>query len=388
MKTFKQPYTEIQDSDDFSDEDKQTAKRHFGSEFEEDSVEDEVVYDLDLETEELADEEQTVEGDMRTSSAEVELDAEEEEEVDDEDDTPASDLDIEVEDDTPEEDKGREASEPPKDLSDEELEKQNSVKDIKNRLKHFSKGYHDERRAKETAQRERQAAIDDAKRTREKIKELQERLNNTSTDAFTAKKQKLESDYAEANVKYKQAYDSGDSEALQQANEQMIDLKFKIGNLQEPVPEVIEPEPQYEQPTQQEQPQQEISPRLRQWATDNPWFNNDLRMTQVAHKLDAQIQQAGIQAGSDQYFTELDKQLRRTFPSYPWTNQEAEQPTQEVKQKPVVKKKANPAVMPTTRSNKPRKVKLTASQVKVANDLGISLEDYARELIAEQMKNQ
>lgn len=384
MKTFKQPFREVQDSNSFSEEDKQAAKEHFAEEFDEEPS-NEVVYDLDLEVEEVDQDEQTLDDNLQTSSAEVELEDEEEEVEEAEESTP-SDLDIEVEDDTPEEDKGREASEPPKDLSDEELEKQNSVKDLKNRLKHFSKGYHDERRAKEAALRERQAAIEDAKRTREKIKELQERLNSTSTDAFTAKKEKMLADYAEANSKYRQAYDSGDAEALQKANEQMIDLKFKLGNLREPVPEIIEPEPQYEQPVQQVQPQ--ISPRLKQWADDNPWFNNDLRMTQVAYNLDARIQQSGIQAGSDEYFIELNKQLRRTFPSYPWVDKEPVKQTQEVKQKPVVKKKATSAVMPSTRSDKPRKVKLTASQVQIANELGLSLEDYARELIAEQMRNQ
>ena len=61
---------------------------------------------------------------------------------------------IEVVDDTPKADRGRKASEPPDDVTDEELEDYSDK--VRKRIKHFSKGYHDERRAKEQAVRERE----------------------------------------------------------------------------------------------------------------------------------------------------------------------------------------------------------------------------------------
>ena len=67
----------------------------------------------------------------------------------------ADEVEIEIEDDTPEADKGRTPSPPPKEITDDELE--NYSDKVKTRIKHFSKGYHDERRAKEEAQREREA---------------------------------------------------------------------------------------------------------------------------------------------------------------------------------------------------------------------------------------
>ena len=73
----------------------------------------------------------------------------------------AGEVEIEVEDDTPPEDRGRKPSEPPQDVTDEELE--NYSEKVKSRIKHFSKGYHDERRAKETALREREALEEYAK---------------------------------------------------------------------------------------------------------------------------------------------------------------------------------------------------------------------------------
>jgi hypothetical protein len=73
----------------------------------------------------------------------------------------AGEVEIEVEDDTPEADRGRKAAPPPQDVTDEELE--NYSEKVKSRIKHFSKGYHDERRAKEAALREREALEDYAK---------------------------------------------------------------------------------------------------------------------------------------------------------------------------------------------------------------------------------
>ena len=64
------------------------------------------------------------------------------------------DLDIEVVDDTPKADRNRKPSEPPTDVTDEELEEYSEK--VRKRIQHFNKGYHDERRAKEQAQRERE----------------------------------------------------------------------------------------------------------------------------------------------------------------------------------------------------------------------------------------
>ena len=79
---------------------------------------------------------------------------------------------IEVVDDTPEEDRGRKPmTDPPSEVTDEELEKYSDS--VKNRIKHFSKGYHDERRAKEAAQREREEAVRIAQALAEENKKLQ-----------------------------------------------------------------------------------------------------------------------------------------------------------------------------------------------------------------------
>jgi hypothetical protein len=62
---------------------------------------------------------------------------------------------VEIKDDTPAEDKGRRPmSEAPEEVTEEELLKYKDVK-LRDRLAHLNKGYHEERRAKERAERER-----------------------------------------------------------------------------------------------------------------------------------------------------------------------------------------------------------------------------------------
>ncbi len=80
--------------------------------------------------------------------------AEPEAKVERKEDTSDDDFEVEVVDDTPKADRNRKASEPPTDVTDEELEDYSDK--VRKRIQHFSKGYHDERRAKEEAHRQSQ----------------------------------------------------------------------------------------------------------------------------------------------------------------------------------------------------------------------------------------
>jgi hypothetical protein len=73
--------------------------------------------------------------------------------VDTEDDS----FDVEIEDDTPEPDRGRKPmKEPIEEPTEDELASYDEK--VQQRIKKFTRGYHDERRAKEEALREREAA--------------------------------------------------------------------------------------------------------------------------------------------------------------------------------------------------------------------------------------
>jgi len=67
------------------------------------------------------------------------------------------DIEIDVVDDTPAKDRNRKPADPPQDITEEELGEYSEK--VRKRIQHFSKGYHDERRAKEAAFREREEAV-------------------------------------------------------------------------------------------------------------------------------------------------------------------------------------------------------------------------------------
>ena len=108
----------------------------------------------------------------------------------------ADDVEIEVEDDTPPEDRGRKPSEPPEAVTDDELE--NYSEKVKNRIKHFSKGYHDERRAKEEAMREREAMEQYAKQLVEENQKLKGKTDQSHNALIEAAKKQVASELAVA----------------------------------------------------------------------------------------------------------------------------------------------------------------------------------------------
>ena len=131
-------------------------------------------------------------------------DSESESEVDTDDD----ELEVEVVDDTPKADRGRKASEPPTDVTDEELEDYSDK--VRKRIQHFSKGYHDERRAKEEALRERQELERITQTLMEENKKLKGNVNKNQTALLEQAKKNAAIETEGAKREYKNAYEYGD----------------------------------------------------------------------------------------------------------------------------------------------------------------------------------
>ena len=133
---------------------------------------------------------------------------------------------IEVVDDTPEEDRNRALmTEAPTDPTDEELE--SYTESAKKRLKHFTKGYHEERRAKETAIREREEAIRAAQVIFEENKKLKGSLNQGQQALLEQAKKVVANELTQAKQQYKTAYEAGDVDALVEAQENMTTVKLR-----------------------------------------------------------------------------------------------------------------------------------------------------------------
>lgn len=293
------------------------------------------------------------------------------------------DLDIEVVDDTPKADRGRKASDPPEDVTDEELEEYSEK--VQKRIKHFSKGYHDERRAKEAALRERQELERYAQQLVEENRNLKSTVGRNQTALLDQAKQSVAAELEAAKRSYKTAYESGDSDAVLEAQEKLTNAKIKAERL-----DSIKIPPLQERgtPVGSESNTGNAAPapvdeRAAEWAKSNTWFGTDDEMTSFALGLHNKLVKSGVDPQSDDYYDALNARMRQVFPEN-FDDDSDEGEGDSVKRTP--KRQAN-VVAPATRSTAPKKVVLTQTQVNLAKRLGVPLKDYAAQVALEMRKN-
>jgi hypothetical protein len=277
---------------------------------------------------------------------------------------------IEIVDDTPPEDQNRKPmEEPPKEVTDDELNKYDES--VQKRIKHLSKGYHEERREKEKAFREREEAVKLAQSVIEENKKLQGSLSQGHSALLEQAKRVISNELDQAKRKYKEAYESGDSDALVNAQDELTNIKLKaekVNNFR------VAPLQTQENNVQIPQTRQEVDPKLRAWQDENQWFGSNRGMTAYALGLHEDLVAEGIPVGSDQYYKRINSDVQKRFPDvFESENPDASPP-----------KKSN-IVAPATRSTAPKKVVLTKSQVEIAKRLGVPLELYAKK-VAEEMR--
>jgi hypothetical protein len=294
-------------------------------------------------------------------------------------------FEVQIEDDTPPEDRGRKPL--PKDIVDEldkdDLEEYSDK--VKKRLSQMKKVWHDERREKERALREREEALKFAQLREQEIQQLKKRLG-TNEQAFIKEAERAATnELAIAKDKLKQAYDVGDSEQITNAQELLTDAKLKLQNLSRVRPS-LQKDNEGVQPAQQAQAPQaapaapKADPKAEAWREKNTWFGADEEMTALALGLHEKLVRSGVDPSSDEYYRRVDDTMRRRFPEAFDDADEDEAPQTKQAQKPARTKPAN-VVAPVTRGTAPRQVRLTPTQVAIAKKLGLSNEQYAKELL-------
>lgn len=284
---------------------------------------------------------------------------------------------IEIIDDTPEADRGRTPMvEPPKELTDEELNKYDDG--VRKRIQHFTKGYHEERRAKESAQREREEAIRAAQVIAEENKKLKGSLSQGQAALLEQAKQTVTHELADAERKYKQAYESGDTEALMAAQRELTNVTLKADKVNNFVPTSLQEEDFAVQTTQQQAPAP-VDHKFKAWESQNKWFGANRKMTAYAFALHEDlVQNERVSPASDDYYRRIDAEMRERFPDQFESEKSTDAQTQRSPRSNVV--------APATRSTAPKKVVLTKSQVEIAKRLGVPLELYARKVADEMRK--
>ncbi len=285
------------------------------------------------------------------------------------------DTEIEVVDDTPPEDRGRKPmKEAPAEVTDDELEQYSEG--VKKRIQHFSKGYHEERRAKEAALREREEALRLAQNLVEENKRLQGSLGQGQQALLEQAKKVVANEVESAKQKLKAAHEAGDTEAFIEAQEELTAAKIRAERVNNFKPQATAPVAQPQAPVVQPAPQPEYVPQVdakaKAWKEANSWFGTDKEMTALALAVHEKLVESGVNPTSDEYYEKINSRVRSVFPdAFP-------------SEKPV---KKSSVVAPATRSTAPRKIVLTQSQVQIAKRLGLTNEQYAR-AVAEEMRKQ
>jgi len=292
------------------------------------------------------------------------------------------DFEIEEEDDTPPQDRNREPL--PEEVKDE-LEK-DTLEDysarVKERMAQLKKAWHDERRAKEAEQRQRDEAVRYAQAIIEENKKLKTTLSTGEEDYLKTLKEKYNSELAVAKKEYREAYDSGETDKIIEAQAKMNDAQFKLSQA-----ELIKP--QYtlqKEENEVELPQEQVRPNYPQpdakaqdWQQKNTWFGSDAEMTSLALGVHENLVRQGVDPTSDEYYRRIDETMQKRFPEYFGDD------TESIEEKP--QRKPSTVVAPATRSTGPKKIRLTKTQLALAKKFKLTPEQYARELIKTENAN-
>ena len=294
----------------------------------------------------------------------------------------APEIEIEIEDDTPVEDRGRQPMPKPlvEELEKDELDQYDD--NVKTKLKQMRKVWHDERREKESAVREQQEAVTLAQRLLEENKRIKSILNTGEKEYVSTIQSNSDMDLKIAQRAYKEAYEAGDADkmvdanqALQMANLKAIQVKnFRMPSLQEeetrvqPQPVQYQPAPYVPEPDN----------KAVVWQNRNRWFGQERGMTAFALALHEDLRDNGVEVGSENYYRELDKTIRKRFPE---KFEEQEDSRQSTRTRP------GTVVASAVRSTAPTKVKLKQSQVNLAKKFGLTPEQYVKEVLKLEAQN-
>ena len=241
------------------------------------------------------------------------------------------------------------------------------------------------------AERQREAAIEYARKIQGEKESLAGRLTKLDTGYVTEMENRIKSSMEAAAAKLAQARTDGDLKAEIAAQTEIAKLGYEDARLSEiKSKQALETKVDNAKPVQdyvdrlREQPQQEQpinpDPKAQTWAQKNTWFGQDSAMTYTAFDLHKKlVEEEGYDPQSDEYYTEIDKRIRLEFPHKFATN--TAQTTNNSKPTQTVASASRAGGKSSSRKT----VRLTPSQVAIAKKLGVPLEEYAKQLTTKEV---
>jgi hypothetical protein len=287
---------------------------------------------------------------------------------------------VEIEDDTPPEDRDKQPL--PVDIvnSLETPEEGGEYSDeVVTKFKQYKKAWHDERREKESALREQEEALRIAQSILEENQRLKSTLMSGEQAYMSTVQEAAENEISMAEREYRDAYDTGDSERLVQAQKTLTEATLKLDRAKnyQPTLQTSENEVKLPQRSQPDNTSREPDPKYADWQRRNSnWFNKDEEMTEAAKGLHMKLYRQHGQAylGTDEYYETIDKTIRRRFPEAFPEDKDSSEP-QRTQKKPSV------VVASAKRSTAPKSIKLTQTQAALAKKFKLTPEQYAREVL-------
>tara|TARA_S200002703_G_scaffold159863_1_gene175144 strand:+ start:1687 stop:2721 length:1035 start_codon:yes stop_codon:yes gene_type:complete len=306
------------------------------------------------------------------------------------------DFELEIVDDRPEEDRRPPKVEATSEESDDE-ELSGYSERVQKRINKLRYEQNEERRQREAAEKMREEAVVVAQTLAAKNKEYESLISRGESALVGQIKQKAQIALESAKTSYKKAYEEGDSESVVSANERLMmaqaelreaekyesniaqQVQAREQQYQQQPQQYQQPEPQYQQ-----QPVAQPEPEAQRWAAENPWFMRDgyEEMTSLAYGTHTALVRRGVAPNSKEYFDTVDATMRQRFPDYDW----GDSSDTDGRSATVNPNQPSSVVAPSSRNNgaKPRKIQLTPSQVALAKRIGLTNEQYARQLLKER----
>jgi hypothetical protein len=276
----------------------------------------------------------------------------------------------------PKEEHDEEAQEAIEDVSEEPEEK--SADELEDYSEKVQKRISKLTRKLREAERGQESAYEYAKRIAEENQQLKTRSSSLDRSYLQEAESRLKSQKAQALAALKNAHEVADYEKVAKAQEVLAKIaveenKVTTSKTQLEYQQHVQEEQQTNYQNYVQQPQQNVAPQLGEreqaWVEKNEWFGQDEVMTMGAMAINNQLEAEGFDVGSEEYYTEVDRRIRKEFPQK-FTESS-------VKSKPQQKVASAGRVAGNPGSNK-RQVKLSPSEVQMAKRLNVPLGEYAK----------
>jgi hypothetical protein len=295
-------------------------------------------------------------------------------------------INIEIEDDTPPEDRNQAPMPAEKvralESATDEEEAELAPRDQKERLQQYKKVWNDERRAKEAAQREQQEAIELARRVLDENKKLKAQYTAGEKTYIETVQSQTETQVAMAKREYKEALESGDADRVVEAQAKLSEATYAAQQAKQFKPTALQEDQNEVQIQQVEQQRPRVDAKTQSWLDENPWYGTKKAMSNFAVGIHEElVDEYGKDiVGTDQYYKRIDQTMRKKFPEY--FELEGDDSTVEPKENQNSQRtKPSTVVAPATRSTSSKQVRLKASQMALIKKLGLSPEQYSREVL-------